>query len=525
MDTAVSRLLEDEDPNSRKAKLREMVVGGALTLDELRFLKQLLRDFTFQTDIISRVPLELFTIVVGNLSLRDLWTCYAVSQPWRARLMAEPVAFVLAGIHFPALVENPGERAQGHGIGTQFWETLRNSIRLTEAPARSKLAKSFRWQDETLFTIDNPAVYQGVQLVQLDSLSSNTQLLYSHGRIAWMPEDFTVCVDSLVTLKRKAFSYPEGKLLGLADGISLVGLGSKLVVATMGRMIITWDLETGQREHASLPVLICGCTVEGDQVVFAVRSQVFIYRHGGEYACNTYFRACKTRHATGATFSCSGLLIPKRYSGALLELAISSIPRQHRPNSQQIFSDAIIHPSNGNTIFIAATTDTPRHIVIHEFTDRKWTKSYEHRMHGQRKSNVHLQKANSHGLYAVCESWIYNIREVPAEACRHSREIRDGKLTTCATYFNIHHRTFSRQYFQTPEPQFCSYFWNGCVIKVYWQDPSLVVVHQSSLEHHARKLHWEEYEADLDGGMPEVVGADDSFLVVANTRGYMAWGF
>lgn len=289
MDVAVST-----DYPARKAKLREMVVGGHLTVDELRLLKELLRDVTLQTDIFTRIPLELVAIVVQNLGLRDLWACYAVSKAWRARLMSQAVAAVLAAIHFPALVRNPREQIRDHSIGTQFLETLGKSMRRTEAPARSKLEKLFRWHDETLFTIDDPTVYQRVRLNSRYIFTEPLCALSSHGRIAWMPEAFTVCVDSLVTLKRKTFSYPEGKLLGLAHNMVLAGLGSKLVVATLGRTIIAWDLETGQREHASLPVLVNKCTVEGDQVVIAGNMQAFVYRHGGEYAPSKYF-ACLQR--------------------------------------------------------------------------------------------------------------------------------------------------------------------------------------------------------------------------------------
>lgn len=282
------------DYQARKVKLREMVVGGHLTVDELRLLKELLQDVTLQTDIFTRIPLELVAIVVQNLGLRDLWACYAVSKAWRARLMPQAVASVLAAIHFPALVRNPREQIQDPSIGTQFLETLGKSLRRTEAPAWSILAKRFRWQDETLFTVDDPTVYQRVRL---DPRSGDTEPLSSHGRIAWMPEAFTVCVDSLVTLKRKTFSYPEGKLLGLAHEMSLAGLGSKLVVATMGRTIIAWDLETGQREHASLPVSVHKCAVEGDQVVIAVHMQAFIYRHGGEYAPGKYSACLQRRNS------------------------------------------------------------------------------------------------------------------------------------------------------------------------------------------------------------------------------------
>lgn len=287
MDTAVNRLLRVGEPDSqapRMLRLRDMVLG--LPADERRFLKQLLQDVTFQTDILSRIPLELLVIVVQNLGLRDLRTCSAVSKRWRARLMAEPVASVLAGIHFPTLVSNLRDRVQGSGIGTQFWETLGNSLRRTEAPARSKLVRNFRWKAENLFTIDDPTAYQRIRL---EPPSGGIGSLYSHGRLAWMPESFTVCVDSLATLKRKAFSFPEGKLLGLASKMSLAGLGSKLVVATMGTTIITWDLETGQRKHARLPVPIHRkCAVEGDQVVFVTYLQAFTYRHGGRYACKQH---------------------------------------------------------------------------------------------------------------------------------------------------------------------------------------------------------------------------------------------
>lgn len=212
------------------------------------------------------------------------------------------------------------------------------------------------------------------------------------------------------------------------------------------------------------------------------------------------------------------------------------MPQQHRPDCRRTFTDAVIHPGNDSIIFIAARdTDTPEYIVIHEFADRKWTKSYEHRIHGLPNSpGGHIQKANSYGLYALCHSHIQNPREVPAEACHHSREILDGQHTTCATYFNTYLRAFSRQYFQTPDISSGARFWtwNGCVATSYLCGFCALVLHQSSLEYLARKTHAAIYEMEdpkdninMSDWIPEVVGVDDCFLVVANSRGFTAWGF
>lgn len=73
--------------------------------------------------------------------------------------------------------------------------------------------------------------------------------------------------------------------------------------------------------------------------------------------------------------------------------------------------------------------------------------------------------------------------------------------------------------------------WNGCIATTYLSEQhSTVVLHQSSLEYRARKTPWVKYQVkggvNTDGEpVPVVLAADDSFLVVANSLGFTAWGF
>ncbi|KAK8094124.1 hypothetical protein PG997_000809 [Apiospora hydei] len=498
------------DHHAREANLSYLVQGGSLTTNEIRLLRGLLSQFTFQTDILSKLPVELVIAVVRHLQLRDIWSCLTVSKTWRSRLMSQDISRALSDVHFPAISYTWGESARrGTGaaksISSLFIQAVRASLRCNKTPFRSELVNKFSWKYERYFSI-NPEEYDRYPKPSNDSgLACDS--LYAYGRIAWAYESHTFVIDCLNTWKRRIYSSPSSKLF--TPVMQLEALGSKLLVASvLKRTFFAWDIETGRLEQVKLPSWVQTCTTEGDRVAFVTRDkQLYVWKYGA----------------------------------SLLSVDVTSIsPPLDDAKATPV---AIAHPNDEDTIFMAtrrASSDKATTLVVYEFNKLRFVRSYE----GQLPDDINLQsttsgfgekevhywadfeKTNSYGLYALCHTDVGRQKHPDQHA---------GRI--CTTQFDIYHKQFVEQRFELPMfyPKTKHRVWNNCLVfgGMKWLDDGeiTVVVHQPGLEQHRpasrRGIPWLDTEAEPDfehfDPHPRAIIHDDNFMIALFYNGYVVW--
>ncbi|KAK8107386.1 uncharacterized protein PG998_009399 [Apiospora kogelbergensis] len=494
------------DHHARKANLSHFLTGGSLSTNELRLAKDLLSRCTFQVDILSRLPVELAVSVLAHLDIHDIASCLAVSKVWRSVLMSEDVSRALADVHFPALFYTSCKDLASRGSGScaenvfpLFMQALRTSLRCNDTPFPSEMVKKFAWSDEERFVID-PEEYNHYS-ASPDYYQIPRRSLYAHGRIAWVNDEHTFVVDCLVTLKRRIFGLPEGKLLG--SSLQLDALGSKLLVARLLRYLYAWDIETGRRERVTLPNHMQCCATEGDRVVLVTRdSQVFVWKFGA----------------------------------SLLSVDVASVSP---PLSKgEIRPVVVAHPNDEDTVFLAiqrlSVHGSPTGFAVYEFNQRQFVGSYEGQLpavnsnHQSATSSsgvwaahkwANFEKTSSYGLYAM----FYSEKRRPDRST----------MCICATQFDIYHKEFVEQWFDIPFHSavtgYCA--WNKCLLygsSCLQDEESLILVHHSGSGPSARKkIGWPRTGSNAysDSYMRILssITHDDRFLVALFLGGYMVW--
>lgn len=495
----------EPDHHAREASLACLVKGGSLTTNEIRLLKDLLSRYTLQTDILSKLPVELAIAVVTHLQLRDIWSCLTVSKSWRSRLMSEDISRALADLHFPSLSYTWVKSARRDSINSLFLRAVRTSLCCNKTPFRSELVNKFSWKHERHFTI-NPEEYDRYPKPLNDS-GIACDSLYAHGRIAWAYESHTFVIDCFNTWKRKIFTSPDARLS--TSVMQLEALGSKLLVASvLKRSFFAWDIETGRLERVKLPSWVQTCTTEGTRVVFVTRDkQVFVWKYGG----------------------------------SLLSVDVASIsPPLDDTKTTPV---AIAHPNDEDTIFMATRRDSADKavtLVVYEFKRLKFVESYEGQLpddiniqsttSGFGEKEVHywadFEKTNSYGLYALCHSDVGRQRHPDQHA---------GCI--CTTQFDIYHKQFVEQRFELPlfYPKTKHRVWNNCLVfgGMKWLEDGeiTVVLHQPGLEQHRRAsrrgIPWLDTEAEPDfehfDPHPRAIIHDDNFMIALFYNGYVVW--
>ncbi|KAI1125725.1 hypothetical protein F5Y10DRAFT_246433 [Nemania abortiva] len=254
---------------TRFAELRQLVLGGdGLSRDEIRYLRLLLPDV--HTDPVDELPLEIVIMIVLQLQdLRDFARCLCVSKVWRRRLLSDAVMTAYAKRRWPALIDGAVNRRDFLGTLWKFGWVFDTS------PGRVEM-ESVAWDGTTHYQLD-PVFHDRLDDLptaytqhprqnprEPDSPPINGSALYFSGKVAWRFNGCLVIIDDLRSKTRKIFTLPSGVRHGLV--LRLHALGSRLIVATLDRLVIAWDHVDNRAYEKSIPCSAYWCTTQDNRV-------------------------------------------------------------------------------------------------------------------------------------------------------------------------------------------------------------------------------------------------------------------
>ncbi|KAI0156489.1 hypothetical protein GGR57DRAFT_83203 [Xylariaceae sp. FL1272] len=247
--------------DQRLVEIRDFFSALSLSPNEARYLKMLCS--SIKTDIINDLPVEIVALISLHLDISDLANCLQVCKAWRSKLLSDHVIQVYGRARWPNLrsnAETPSSFIEAlvklgwfrrrclyveHMIS--FQETDPSLLSLAELP----LDAEYHVDTERVPPVDEYGPCEGT-------------IMYSHGKVAWTEDSSNyVCVDDLRLRTRKVFTVPSGILHGT---LTLEAFGSKLAVATIGRLIIAWNHTNNTFQEKHLPCLSEHCTTHDDKV-------------------------------------------------------------------------------------------------------------------------------------------------------------------------------------------------------------------------------------------------------------------
>ncbi|ORY56158.1 uncharacterized protein BCR38DRAFT_490813 [Pseudomassariella vexata] len=515
------RLADDQpDYHARKKNLSRLMKD--LTSNEIRLLKQILSQVTLQTDIISRLPLELVLSISNYLDPRDILTCFAISKTWRAGFKSEQVIFALADRVFPSLVYNEPNAGETRLHSDSVVKALCTWTKIAEGRYGIKAMTKYRGDAETSFVADTE-VYSATELESMsnraplhvsgspDGALDSVKALYGYGKIAWSTTtDGVVVLDCLRTRSRQIFAASG---MRLADtGLVPLALGDKLVVAGMYHYLCGWDIETGTHKRVTLPCqLEDAATIGFKVVVWMTNKEMLIWDFGRS-------------------------LLPVALPESLLTTCLDNIQCQVHPNSSTVLLNAL----DASTAVQGSLRYT-----LYEFSDRKLAQTYcfdlpredpkGKLLRGQPLDHLGHKfiRADSYGLFTMGGFKYFVDRSETGSISRF-----------LIVQFNVYKKRFSLQYFDIPEigvgtSNFSWHVWNNqlFVQPDHFEENSagyeraLSTIYQFKSETSAtgggrpgQGREWQELSQKPRSEYVCVHG-DDDFLLLLGDREYTSWSF
>ncbi|KAI0442838.1 hypothetical protein F4803DRAFT_345121 [Xylaria telfairii] len=255
----------------RFSELRQLLFeGDGLTLEEARYLKFLLSDV--RTDLIGELPLEIVTLIALELQLDEFARCLRVSKAWRRRFLSDSVTQAYGRFRWPAMIDGAMNRPA-------FLETLLKLIWVSYNYRKPTNGVLVPWDSKAQFTLDPvfhnepsslPNIYRlyPSQLFVPDTIRGICSL-YACGKVAWCLDECVIVVDDLRSKMRKVLTPPSGAMHGFP--LILRSLGSRLLIASIDRLLIIWDHVDNQAYEKSLPSRICQCHTNNNRVAIVLR--------------------------------------------------------------------------------------------------------------------------------------------------------------------------------------------------------------------------------------------------------------
>ncbi|KAJ8126046.1 hypothetical protein O1611_g7593 [Lasiodiplodia mahajangana] len=258
---------------NRFAELRQVILrDGGLTRAEARYVGFLLSDL--RTDLVGESPLEIVMMIALHLPLRQLALCLRVSKVWRQRFLSGPVIAAYARHNWPAMVDGVVNPQDFLATLSKFGRACQYMLpRYDEGNS-----EIIPWFSQTHYQLD-PIFHARADDLPSDYTQSSERrralrtcpsAIYFSGKVAWCLYNPFVVVDDLRSKTRKVFTLPSGVRHGL--GLALQAVGSRLVVATLDRLVIAWDHVDNHTYEKSLPSQILCCATENNRVAFVTYS-------------------------------------------------------------------------------------------------------------------------------------------------------------------------------------------------------------------------------------------------------------
>ncbi|KAI1820936.1 hypothetical protein F4861DRAFT_521140 [Xylaria intraflava] len=274
------------NPNTRTpAELRQLVFGdNAFTKRELRYIKYLLSDLYI--DLIGELPVELVAMIAMHLRPTDFAHCLRVSRVWRQVFLSGPVMGAYARQMWPALIRDVVNPSNFLGnlsrLGWAFYGFQR--------PAEKAHTELVRWDNKSHYELDPgyhsrpdtlPDAY--VQYQRGSDTIARCSARYAFGKVAWQVSVSmaAIAVDDLRLKTRKIFTPPSGIMHG--SRLELRALGSRLVIATIDRLLIAWDHFDNHAHEKWLPCRSRLCSTQDNNVAVVLEDgHVLLWSPGHE---------------------------------------------------------------------------------------------------------------------------------------------------------------------------------------------------------------------------------------------------
>ncbi|KAB8303674.1 hypothetical protein EYC80_005064 [Monilinia laxa] len=211
--------LQDGTPdiNLRTSAIANFLNSPTLTFGELRMLKAHFDDIDFRRDPIVMLPSELVVRVLEHVDLDDFMTMCRVSRDWREKLFNRKVCGPLLRLHFRGtwesvyvpLSENDRE-SRLENISSVFLDLC------------TKRLKRCRGKWHSVSSYHYPRISNGSRYLNGEPVN---ELLYRNGRVAAIPDRFSIRIDDLRT--HTSMHYMHGQRSPIKDYV----LSNELLIA------------------------------------------------------------------------------------------------------------------------------------------------------------------------------------------------------------------------------------------------------------------------------------------------------
>ncbi|KAI0809727.1 hypothetical protein GGR55DRAFT_164123 [Xylaria sp. FL0064] len=264
------------NPSARFSQLRDFVLRQGLSREEIRYLSILLSNT--RPDIIGELPLEIIVLVTLQLSPREFARCLGVSKTWRERFLSQAVMAAYTKRYWPAMINGAVNRRNFLEALSKLGWGVRSVAHFGLTPDADH--ESVAWDQTSHYQLDPifhnqlgnlPEAYTQYRIQPwrqqpYTSLNDPTPptAVYAFGKVACHLCGCVVVVDDLTSKTRKVLTPPRGMMNGSA--LKLHALGSRLVVASIDRLLVAWDHVSNQVYETSLPSRVLRCTTQDDRV-------------------------------------------------------------------------------------------------------------------------------------------------------------------------------------------------------------------------------------------------------------------
>ncbi|CAJ2511207.1 Uu.00g068320.m01.CDS01 [Anthostomella pinea] len=260
------------------AELRQF--ASSLTPAEARYLKMILRT-SGKPDIIYELPVEIVAHITTYLKAKDLAFCLAVSTGWRDKLLSDVIIDRFTR-RWPCLRQSHATKADFLAmLSSILWGSHGHKT----AHRRAGATRLFPWDNDTFYEPATEVRHIGQS--KSDGMCNTPEgrspsTFYHEGKLAWLASDDTLVVlDDFKLRTRRLFTVPTGLLSG--PRVWPMGLGSELLVGSVGNLLVAWDHVTNQYQEKKLPAQAKRCAIQGRNVAIVLfGGGVMLWTFGGK---------------------------------------------------------------------------------------------------------------------------------------------------------------------------------------------------------------------------------------------------
>ncbi|KAK1753864.1 hypothetical protein QBC47DRAFT_385102 [Echria macrotheca] len=392
--------------------------------------------------ILALLPVELILLIVLHLdSPADAIAVLNVCHAWRSVLLSPDIWRPLSDRLLPGLSAHlaatcPSTEAQGRGFHVMLRQRqlrrlghfnfailhgLRMNLNGDRENGYFTVSKRLPPKDGGVFSLDSiPALNPEAEDEHVTLLK-----IYSHGRIAWWPEGWSLpwcaIVDDLRTRTRRMFLFPSPALntdpgpTRYADGIHAKGgwrtsMGELLFVMgqeTVG--VCVWHLERDEMREVKLPSSFERCLVAGERLLFVGRRAAELWM----WTWDT--NKVETIDAPGQGCYLPGV-VTLGGQPQVLGFPLDSRRTGLRFRDSNINLDFILHPTDPNVLFILTYNGVD--VVVYELTSGKLTdriqlphchlgyRILQHSPAGSSPQYLRHERCDAYGTYCLLTTWV-----------------------------------------------------------------------------------------------------------------------